>query len=192
MNLKQPRLMLVLIVSLLFISRPADAHDTTTHSTCAPVSYCAAFSCWYELLNNPNFSGTYATCTNWVNASVSASSACFNSNVATLTSTSGAFTQNFSVPSDAVGTLDLYIEFATLGTPASYLDKLVFELYEGATLRKTVAIGTQGINTSCHGEVLTLSLTNYAGRNLQLRVSAVVATAGVSYKINDVQLLVDK
>jgi hypothetical protein len=192
MNVKPQCLMLAMIVLLLSASGPAAAHHTTTHSTCAPVSYCGLLGCYYELLNNPEFSGTYATCTNWFNAAISTAAECSNSKVATVTSTSGAFTQNFSVPSDAVGTLDLGIEFATIGTPASALDKVVFELYEGTTLRKTIAIATQGIDTSCHREDLTLSLTPYAGRNLQLRVGAVFVTAGVSYKFNWVQLFVAK
>jgi hypothetical protein len=187
MNVKLQRLMLALIISALSIARPAAAHHATTHSQCAPLLYCLFAGCWYEVLNNPEFEGTYATCTNWSNISVSTSSACFNEKVTTLTSTSGAFTQNFSVPSDALGTLDIDLEFATLGTPASSLDKIVLELYEGTTLRRTLYIQTQGISTSCHIEGRSFG-TGYAGKNLQIRVGANFATLGVSYKVNRVTI----
>jgi hypothetical protein len=187
MRVKHQRLMLALIISALSIARPAAAHHTTTHSTCAPIMYCLFAGCWYEVLNNSEFSGTYATCTNWSNISVSTSSECFNSKVTTLTTTSGAFTQNFSVPSDATGALEVAIEYATLGTPSSSLDKIVFELYEGTTLRKTLYLPTQGLSTSCHREDLSFG-TGWAGKNLQLRVGANFATVGVSYKVNSVVL----
>jgi hypothetical protein len=185
MSVKLQRLMLALILCALPIARPAAAHHTTTHSTCAPIMYCLFAGCWYEVLNNPEFSGTYSTCTNWSNISVSTSSECFNSKVTTLTTTSGAFTQNFSVPSDATGTLDIALEFATLGTPSSSLDKIVLELYEGTTLRSTINIPTQGISASCHREDRSFG-TGWAGKNLQIRVSANYATLGVSYKVNSV------
>jgi hypothetical protein len=191
MSVKLQRLMLALIISALAIARPAAAHHTTTHSTCAPISYCFFSGCWYEVLNNSEFSGVYATCTNWSNTSVSTSSECFNSKVTTLTSTSGAFTQNFSVPSDALGTLDIALEFATLGTPGSSLDKIVLELYEGTTLRSTLYIPTQGIPTSCHREDRSFG-TGYAGKNLQIRVRANFATLGVSYKVNDVVIFANQ
>jgi len=41
------------------------------------------------------------------------------------------------VPSDALGALEIARELATVRTPASSLDKIVLELYEGATLRST-------------------------------------------------------
>ena len=185
MNVKLQHLMLAVIVSAFSIARPAAAHHTTTHSTCAPIMYCLFGGCWYEVLNNPEFSGTYATCTNWSNTSVSTSSECFNSKVTTLTSTSGAFTQNFSVPSDAVGALEIAIEFATLGTPSSSLDKIVLELYEGTTRIGVREIPTQGISTSCHREDRSFGY-GYAGKNLQIRVGANFATSGVSYKVNSV------
>jgi hypothetical protein len=190
MTVKLQRLMLALILCALSIARPAAAHHTTTHSTCAPILYCLSGFCWYEVVNNQAFEGTYASCTNWSNISVSTSSECFNEKVTTLTSTSGAFIQNFSVPSDATYDLEVAIEFATIGTPSSSLDKIVLELYEGTTLRGTINIPTRGISTSCHREDRTFG-TGWAGKNLQIRVSANYATVGVSYKVNSVVLFAD-
>ena len=191
MNVKLQRLMPALIISALFIARPAAAHHTTTHATCAPISYCLFAGCWYEVLNNPTFNGTYPTCTNWSNISVATSSECYNEKATSLTSTSGAFIQNFYVPSDTLGTLDIAIELAILGTPSSSLDKIVVELYEGTTLRKTLDLPTQGMTTYCHREDRSLG-TGYAGKNLQIRVGANFATLGVSYKINSVVLFADQ
>lgn len=187
MKVKLQRLMLAVIISGLSIARPAAAHHTTTHSTCAPIMYCLFAGCWYEVLNNPNFSGTPASCTNWSNISVSTASECSNSKVTTLTTTSGAFTQNFSVPSDALGTLDISIDLAIIGTPSSSLDKIVLELYEGTTLRSTRYLATQGLSATCHREDLSFG-TGYAGKNLQIRVGANFATVGVSYKIDSVTI----
>lgn len=193
MNVKPQHLMLALmIISASSIARPAAAHHTTTHSDCAPLEYCLFAGCWYEVLNNHTFNGTYSTCTDWSNISVSTSSECFNGKVTTLTPTSGAFTQNFSVPSDALGTLDIAIEFAILGTPASSLDKIVLELYEGTTLKSTINIPTQGISTYCHREDRSFVGSGYAGKNLQIRVGANFATLGVSYKVNSVVIFADK
>ena len=190
MNVRLQRLMLAVIISALSIARPAAAHHTTSHSTCAPIMYCLFAGCWYEVLNNPTFNGTYATCTDWSNISPATSSECFNEKATPLTTTSGAFTPNFSVPSDAVGTLDVAIEFAILGTPASSLDKIVLELYEGTTLKQTINIPTQGIATYCHREDRSFG-GGYAGKNLQIRVGANFATVGVSYKVNSVVIFAD-
>jgi hypothetical protein len=185
MNVKPLSLIPVLVVLTVAAVRPVGAHHTTADSTCAPIQHCLFAGCWYEVLNNPNFSGTYPTCTDWSNISVSTSSECFNSKVTTLTPTSGAFSQSFAVPSDATGLLNIALEFATLGTPASWRDTIVVELYEGGLLRSRLFLDTPGMPTSCHREDLSFG-TGYAGRNLQLRVRASFGTVGVSYKVNSV------
>lgn len=185
MNAKPFRLILAVVVFTAAVSRPVSAHHTTTHSTCAPIQHCLFAGCWYEVLNNPNFSGAYPTCADWSNISVSTSSECFNSKVTTLTPTSGTFSQSFAVPSNATGLLNIALELATVGVPASWRDTIVLELYEGGLLRSRLFLDTPGITTSCHREDLSFG-TGYAGKNLQLRVSAQFGTAGVSYKVNSV------
>ncbi len=170
------------------VSPPAFAHHTTTHSTCAPVLYCLSSTCWYELLNNDEFNGTYTGCTDWVGASISSSTECFNDNVATLSVSTSSFTQNFSVPSDISGTAEFALEFAILGTPTSSGDAIWLEIYEGTLLRKRVIIPTKNVTASCHREDHSVDLTGLEGKSLKLKVKGAFLTSGVSYKINWIQL----
>jgi hypothetical protein len=180
------------LVLVLTLSRPVAAHHTPSHNQCAPILYCLFAGCWYELLNNPDFSGTPASCTNWVGASVTSSADCWNSNAAVLSSGSSVFTQNFTVPADSAGTLEIGLEFATLGgTPASTSDRILLELYEGTLLRKRVTIYTMNSPTYCHREDFSYGTTSFAGKNLQLRVRALFGTPGISYRINWVQIFGD-
>ncbi|HBL26491.1 MAG TPA: hypothetical protein DD490_06620 [Acidobacteria bacterium] len=175
--------MLALVLFSLVVTPPVAAQ-----SSCAPVSYCLFAGCWYELLNNSNFSGTQATCTNWNGVGLTTSSQCYNSAAAVLSPSSGTFTQNFYVPADSVGSLDIALEFATIGTPTSLSDKIVLELYEGTTLRKRIIIYTLNSATSCHREDYSFGTNTFAGKNLQLRVRGIYLTPGVSYHINWMQI----
>ena len=178
------------LVLVLALSQPVAAHHTPSHSQCAPVQYCLFAGCWYELLNNPEFGGTYPTCTNWVGASVTSSPDCFNSNAAVLSPSSSLFTQNFTVPAGSSGILhDIAVEFATLGgTPASTSDRILLELWEGGILRKRITIYTMNSPTYCHREDHSFGTTNFAGKNLQLRVRGLFSTPGISYRINSIQI----
>jgi len=173
-----------LVLALLLLApasaRPADA-------ACAPVPYCLFAGCWYNLLNNEGFSGT--TCTpDWSGASITTSNLCSNSAAAVLSQSTGTFTQNFYVPTDVVGTLDISLEFATIGTPASPYDRILLELYEGTSLRKRIVVYTEDSVTYCHREDFSFGTNTYAGKTLQLRVRGVYTTPGVSYHVNTVQV----
>lgn len=186
--MKFARILFGLASFSLVVPSQAVAHHTTSHASCAPVFKCLFGGCWYELLNNPAFSGTHSSCTGWSGATVTTSTDCFNSAAAVITPGVTSMQQSFSVPSGTTGTLELIVEFATLGTPASASDRLVFDLYEGLTLRETISISTMNSALYCHGEAHYFDDFNYASRNLKLVVRAISATPGVTYHINSVDL----
>lgn len=171
----------------LAIPQTVAAHHTPTHSTCAPVEY-FLLGGFFELLNDQQFNGAHPSCTPWSSANVSTSSACSNHKVAVLTPGAGYFSQNFTVPADSTGILDLRVFYAKVGTPASTGDRMVFELYEGSTLRTWVSIYTKSGVSTCHTVDKGFGSTNFAGRNLQLRVWAPIATPGVTYHIDMIQI----
>ena len=185
--MKTARLLLPTLALALALSQPAAAHHTPSHNVCSPVYKCLFGSCWYDLLNNSEFNGTPAACTNWSGASVAAASQCWNSNSASLTSGAGGFTQNFTVPADA-DTLEVALEFATVGgTPSSASDQIILDLYENGFLIDSITINTQNSSTSCHREDHSFG-SGFAGKSLQLRVRAQFFTSGISYRINWIQI----
>jgi hypothetical protein len=174
------------LVIALVIPQAVAAHHTPSHSTCAPVEY-LQFGGFYELLNDPQFIGTHSSCTPWSSASVTTSAACSNNKVAVVTPGGGYFSQNFTVPADSTGELDLRVIYADIGTPASTGDRIVFELYEGSTLRGWTSVYTIGASP-CHSVDKGFGSTDYSGKNLQLRVWAPFVTPGVSYHIDMIQI----
>lgn len=171
----------------LAIPQMVAAHHTSTHSACAPVEY-FNFGGFFELLNDQEFNGTHPSCTPWSSANVSTSSACSNHQVAVLTPGAGYFSQSFTVPAESTGILDLMVFYASIGTPASTGDRIVFELYEGSTLRTWTSIYTKSGVSTCHRVDKGFGSTNYAGKSLQLRVWAPIVTPGVTYHIDKIQI----
>jgi hypothetical protein len=185
---KLARIVLALASFSLVIPPPAAAHHTPSHASCAPVQHCLFAGCWYDLLNNPDFSGTHPSCTSWANLTTTNSSVCFNEAAAVITPGGSNTRQNFSVPSGTTGTLELHLEFGTIGTPTSLSDRLVFYLYEGFTFRESITIYPMNSPFSCHQETHYFDDFNYAGKNLRLDIRAFYATPGVKYHINYIQL----
>ncbi|HVR95748.1 MAG TPA: hypothetical protein VMW27_03990 [Thermoanaerobaculia bacterium] len=168
----------------LFLSQPAAA--------CAPEYLCLSGSCWYELLNDPNFAGT--TCSpQWVfpnGSSVINSTACsaVATPVAVLAPAYGTdgFRQDFTIPNEP-GSLEVTLWVDTIGNAGS-LDKVVLELRNptsGLLLwRKYV---TTSANTCGQRFDYTVSSLP-GGGTMQLRVKGAISTSGVKFHVTGVQV----
>lgn len=190
--MKFASMILALAVFPLATTEPAFAHHTPSDPYCAPVFYCVGNGCFYDLLNDPNFSGTHPSCIGWGDyPTISFSSAC-NSNASILAGGDPAIWQNFIVPSGTTGTLNLAVGFATAGTPTSLSDRLQFYLRDTSeTLLEYRTIYTKNSPLSCHREDLFFNKYNYAGRSLYLSVRAIYGTPGVTYHIDWIQIFAD-
>jgi hypothetical protein len=95
----------------------------------------------------------------------------------------GTFYQNFSVPSDATGSLEVDVWYQTLGG-GTHWDRIYVELWEGNTRRGLYRFPS---SPNCAGGSYTFS-GNYAGKNLRLKVTGSIVTPGVSHRIERINV----
>lgn len=166
------------------------ASRAPAQSSCAPHYDCFGFYpvCWYELLN----SEWDTSCSpGWVfpnGYQPVVGDPCVGD--ATPGSTSlvvlpdaGTFYQDFSVPSDATGSLDVEVWFQTRGG-GTHWDRIYVELYEGNTRRGLYRFPS---SNNCAGDSYTFS-GNYAGKNLRLKVTGSIVTPGVEHHVERIRI----
>ena len=168
----------------------ATASRAPAQSSCAPHYECFGFYpvCWYELLN----SEWNTSCTpRWVfqnGYQPVAGDPCIGDPMPGSTSLvvlpdAGTFYQNFSVPSDATGSLEVDVWYQTLGG-GTHWDRIYVELWEGNTRRGLYRFPS---SPNCAGGSYTFS-GNYAGKNLRLKVTGSIVTPGVSHRIERINV----
>jgi hypothetical protein len=96
----------------------------------------------------------------------------------------GTFYQDFSVPSDATGPLEVEVWFQTLGG-GTHWDRVYVSLWEGNTFRGQYGFPKQ---TNCGSGRYTF-FGNYAGKNLRLKVSDGIVSPGVTHRIEMVRVV---
>lgn len=170
---------------------PATISRAPVQASCAPALLSFGFfpQYWYELLNYEwNTSCTPA----WVfqnNYQPITGNPCTidivpRSTALVVFPDAGSVSQNFSVPSDATGPLEVEVWFQTLGT-ATRWDRLYVNLWEGTTLRGSTGLPKQ---PNCGPGQYTFS-GNYAGKNLRLEVVDGIITSGVTHRIEMVRVV---
>jgi hypothetical protein len=159
-------------------------------SACAPAYACAGPWCWYYLLNDDSFNGS--TCTpGWVGTNVINSNLCTDSIYGTpykvdlLDTSNSVITQSFSVP-NGPGSISVGLMYATSGTPTSS-DHIVLELWEAGVLKESITINPSSNPTYCHREDYSFT-GSYAGKTIDLRVKAQIATSGLSFHLDWITL----
>ncbi len=173
------------------VSSPATPEPAA--ESCAPRQVCMFMGCWYDLLNNSEFEGS-SCATKWVFPSgytPSSSTICSSfpyytsSKVVVLPNASG-FYQDFFVPEDVSGPLEIALQVATVGTPGPS-DALILELREGGRLNELRFVPTNSGSLSCPR--VDIAFANiHAGKTLRLRVRSAISTPGVQYHIEWIQI----
>lgn len=168
-----------------------NASRAPAQSSCAPRYDCFGFYpvCWYELLN----SEWNTSCTpEWVFPNgyqptvgdPCTSNPMDDSALLVVLPDAGTFYQDFSVPSDATGPLDVDVWYQTHGG-GTHWDRIYVELWEGNTLREFTRFRSQ---TGCGLGSYTFS-GNYAGKNLRLKVTGSIVTPGVEHHVQRIGLV---
>lgn len=161
-------------------------------SSCAPELRSFGFYpvYWYELLNN-GWNNTSCT-SKWVfqnGYQPSAGNPCTldvipRSTALVVFPNAGTFYQDFFVPSNATGPLEVELRFQTRGN-GTHWDRIYVALWEGNTLQAFYGFPSQnncGVwNYSFYG--------NYAGKNLRLQVTDGIVTSGVTQHIESIRLV---
>lgn len=174
---------LVLLAAVGVLAQPATAQ-------CAPASRSMGGYVWYDLLNNPDFTGTSCS-PDWVGVVLHQKYDC--SGYPTWESFArigwgygSPFSQDFVVPS-SVATLEVSLTFDTIGSP-SWWDRLYVTLKDtsGNTLER-LDIRTDLGPYTCRRVDHAFS-GSYAGQTLRLEVSGQVASTGNEFHIDSVNL----
>jgi hypothetical protein len=98
--------------------------------------------------------------------------------------TTGTFYQDFFVPYDATGALELDVRYQTLGG-GTWWDRVIVELWEGNT---RLGISRFPSANNCEGGSYSF-FGNYAGKNLRLEVWGSIVTPGVVHRIQKISVV---
>lgn len=170
---------------------PITVSRTPVQSSCAPQYDCFGFYpvCWYELLN----SEWNTSCTpEWVfqnGYQPIVGNPCTiditpRSTSLVVLPDAGTFYQDFFVPYDATGALEVEVRYQTHGN-GTHWDRIHVELWEGNTRRGLYRFPS---DLNCGVGNYTFS-GNYAGKNLRLKVTGSIVTPGVEHHIESIRLL---
>lgn len=172
---------------------PVTVPRAPVQASCAPALYSFGssypVSWWYELLN---YEWNTPCTPGWVfqnNYQPVVGNACTidpipRSVPLVVFPGAGTFYQDFSVPSDATGPLEVEVWFQTLGGGTRW-DRVYVSLWEGNTFRGEYGFPSQ---RNCGPGRYTF-FGNYAGKNLRLKVSDGIVSPGVSHRIERVHVV---
>jgi hypothetical protein len=170
---------------------PVIASRAPVQSSCAPEYRCFGFYpvCWYELLN----SEWNTSCpSKWVfqnGYQPIVGNPCTVDPLVRSTSlvvvpNAGTFYQDFFVPYDATGSLDVEVRFQTLGN-GTWWDRIHVELWEGNT-----QLGIYRFPSKLNCGVGSYKFFgNFAGKNLRVKVMGSIITPGVVHRIENISLV---
>lgn len=160
-------------------------------TSCAPALLSFGFfpQYWYELLN---YEWNTSCTPGWVfqnGYQPIVGNACTIDPIPRYTSLvvfpdAGTFSQDFFVPSDATGPLEVEVWFQTLGNGTRW-DRVYVSLWEGNILRGSTGLPRQ---PNCGPGRYTF-FGNYAGKNLRLEVADGIVTSGVTHRIEMVRVV---
>lgn len=170
---------------------PVTASGAPVQSSCAPKYRCFSSSytvCWYELLNTE----WNTSCpSKWVfpnGYQPIVGNPCtvdplVRSTALVVVPNAGTFYQDFFVPYDATGSLEVKVTFQTHGN-GTWWDRIHVELWEGNT---QLGINRFPSKLNCGVGSYTFS-GNYAGKNLRLKVMGSIVTPGVVHRIENIRI----
>lgn len=170
--------------------RAMNASVAPAQSSCAPRYDCFGFYpvCWYELLN----SAWNTSCTRkWIFPNGyqpvvgnPCTGGVYREASLVVLPDAGTFYQNFSVPTDATGPLDVDVLYQTRGG-GTHWDRIYVELWEGNTRLGLYRFPSA---SNCVRATYTFS-GNYAGKNLRLKVAGSIVTPGVEHYVEQISLV---